>query len=153
MSSEEHKTYYKASRWGHSRAATGRGAGRARCGLHEHGRQQEQAPTDMRTGQSAQACRRREVSTDHEAHSQTLRRQLRRVATTELRPSARADQSRTATKSRSNQALETRTSTHRAGKERRAGLFSPADRAQRAKVRAEEQRVGQHASSSCQDLT
>ena len=84
-SSEEHKTFNKASRWGHSPAATGRGAGRARCGLHEHGRQQEQAPPDMRTGQSAQACLRREVPTDHEAHSQSQLRQLRRVATTELR--------------------------------------------------------------------
>ena len=84
-SSMEHKTFNKASRWRHSRAATGRGAGRARCGLHEHGRQQELAPPDMRTGQSAQACLRREVPTDHEAHSQTQRRQLRRVATTELR--------------------------------------------------------------------
>ena len=36
-SSEEHKTFNKASRWGHSPAATGRGAGRDRCGLHEHG--------------------------------------------------------------------------------------------------------------------
>ena len=36
----EHMTFHKASRWGHSRAATGRGAGRARCGLHEHERQQ-----------------------------------------------------------------------------------------------------------------
>ena len=64
-SSEEHKTFNKASRWRHSRAATGRGAGRARCGLYEHGRQQEQAPPDMRSGQSAQACLRREVPTDH----------------------------------------------------------------------------------------
>ena len=32
-SSEEHKTFHKASRWGYSRAATGRGAGRARCRL------------------------------------------------------------------------------------------------------------------------
>ena len=70
---------------GHSRAATGRGAGRARCGLHEQRRLQEQAPPDMRTGQSAQAYLRREVPTDHEAHSQSQPRQLRRVATTELR--------------------------------------------------------------------
>ena len=27
----EHKTFLKASRWGYSRAATGRGAGRSRC--------------------------------------------------------------------------------------------------------------------------
>ena len=84
-SSEEHKTFNKASRWSYSRAATGRGAGRARCGLYEHGRQQEQAPPDMRSGQSAQACLRREVPTDLEAHSQSQWRQLRRVATTELR--------------------------------------------------------------------
>ena len=56
-----------------------------RCGLHEHGRQQEQAPPDMQTGQSIRACLRREVPTDIEPHSQTQRRQLRRVATTELR--------------------------------------------------------------------
>ena len=29
----EHKTFFKASRWVHSRAATGRGAGRAGCRL------------------------------------------------------------------------------------------------------------------------
>ena len=45
---------------------------------------QQQAPPDMRTGQSAKACLRREVPTDHEAHGQAQRRQLRRVAT-ELR--------------------------------------------------------------------
>ena len=38
----------------------------------------------MRTGQSAKACLRREVPTDHEARGQAQRRQLRRVAT-ELR--------------------------------------------------------------------
>ena len=64
--SDLHKTFNKASRWGHSRAATARGAGRARCGLREHGRQQEQAPPDMLTGQSIRACLRREVPTDHE---------------------------------------------------------------------------------------
>ena len=94
-SSWEHKTF-KASRWGHSRASTRRGAGRARCGLHEHGRQQEQAPPDMLTGQSIRACLRREVPTDHEPHSETQRRQLRRVAPTELRrectPEAEAEQ-------------------------------------------------------------
>ena len=37
----EHKTFCKASRRGHSRAATGRGAGRTRCGLHEHGKEQK----------------------------------------------------------------------------------------------------------------
>ena len=83
-SSEEHKTFNKASRWRHSRAATGCGAGRARCGRHEHGKQQEQAPPDMRTGKSAQARLRREVPTEHEAHSRTQRQQLRKVATTEL---------------------------------------------------------------------
>ena len=45
---------------------------------------QQQAPPDMRTGQSAKACLRREVPTDHEARGQAQRRQLRRVAT-ELR--------------------------------------------------------------------
>ena len=39
--SREHKTFHKASRWRPSRAATGRGAGRARCGLHEHGNEQK----------------------------------------------------------------------------------------------------------------
>ena len=34
----------------------------------------------MQTGQSIRACLRREVPADHEAHSQTHRRQLRRVA-------------------------------------------------------------------------
>ena len=57
-------------------------------GQHKHGRsrrlQQQQAPPDMRTGQSAKACLRREVPTDHEARGQAQRRQLRRVAT-ELR--------------------------------------------------------------------
>ena len=127
---------------GHSRAATGHGAGRARCGLHEHGRQQEQTPPDMRTGQSAfEACLRREVPTDHEAHSlvaaataaesrndcasaglQPRGRSGRQssIAST-LRPSARAGQSRISTKSRSNQALETRTFTHRAGRSEESG--------------------------------
>ena len=45
---------------------------------------QQQAPPDMRTGQSAKASLRREVPTDHEARGQAQRRQLRRVAT-ELR--------------------------------------------------------------------
>ena len=45
---------------------------------------QQQAPPDMRTGQSAKACLRREVPTDHEARGQVQRRQLQRVAT-ELR--------------------------------------------------------------------
>ena len=80
-----HKTFNKASQWRHSRAATGRGAERARCGVHEHRRQQEQAPPGMLTGQSKRACLIREVPTDHEAHSQSQRRQLRGVATTELR--------------------------------------------------------------------
>ena len=76
----------KALRWGHSRAATGRGAGRARCRLArarvraEGLYQQEQAPPDMQTGQSVYACLRREVPTDHEARGQAQRRQLRRVA-------------------------------------------------------------------------
>ena len=39
-----------------------------------------QAP-DMRTGQSAQACLRREVSTDHEARSHTQRGPLRERVT------------------------------------------------------------------------
>ena len=42
---------------------------------------QQQAPPDMRTSQSAKACLRREVPTDHEARGQAQRRQLRRVAT------------------------------------------------------------------------
>ena len=51
----------------------------------EHKTPQQQAPPDMQTGQSIRACLRREVPADHEAHSQPQRRQLRRVATTELR--------------------------------------------------------------------
>ena len=61
--------------------------------------QQKQAPPDMQTGQSIRACLRRGVPADHEAHSQPQRRQLRRVATTELRrdcsPEAEAGESRT----------------------------------------------------------
>ena len=34
--------------------------------------QQEQAPPDKQTGQSIRACLRREVPTDHEAHSQSF---------------------------------------------------------------------------------
>ena len=41
--------------------------------------QQKQAPPDMQTGRSIRACLRRGVPADHEAHSQTQRRQLRRV--------------------------------------------------------------------------
>ena len=48
-SSEEYNSFLRASRWGHSRAATGRGAGRARCGMHEYRRQQEEAPLDIRS--------------------------------------------------------------------------------------------------------
>ena len=51
----EHKTFLKASRWVYSRAATGRGAGRAR----------------IRT------CLRREAPTDDEARSHAQRGQLR----------------------------------------------------------------------------
>ena len=44
------------------------------------------APPDMLTGQSKQVCLRREMPTDHVAcsHEEAQRRQLRRVATTEL---------------------------------------------------------------------
>ena len=79
----EHKTFLKASRWVYSRAATGRGAGRARCRFArarvraEWLCQQQQAPPDMMTGQSIRTCLRREVPTDHEAHSHTQRGQLR----------------------------------------------------------------------------
>ena len=79
----EHKTFLKASRWVYSRAATGRGAGRARCRFArarvraEWLYQQQQAPPDMMTGQSIRTCLRREVPTDHEAHSHTQRGQLR----------------------------------------------------------------------------
>ena len=52
-SSEEQKTFYKASRWGYSRAATGRGAGRARCRLvHEHGREQNGSTNNSRLHQT-----------------------------------------------------------------------------------------------------
>ena len=67
-SSGEHKTIHKASRWGYSRAAAGRGAGRARCRLARARKraekglfQRQQAPPDMQTGQSENACLRREV--------------------------------------------------------------------------------------------
>ena len=79
----EHKTFLKASRWANSRAATGRGAGRAGCRFArarvraEWLCQQQQAPPDMMTGQSIRTCLRREVPTDHEAHSHTQRGQLR----------------------------------------------------------------------------
>ena len=82
----EHKTFLKASRWVFSRAATGRGAGRAGCRFArarvraEWLCQQQQAPPDMMTGQSIRTCLRREVPevpTDHEAHSRTHRGQLR----------------------------------------------------------------------------
>ena len=82
----EHKTFLKASRWVYSRAATGRGAGRAGCRFARarvraewlcQQQQQQQAPPDMLTGQSIRTCLRREVPTDHEAHSHTQRGQLR----------------------------------------------------------------------------
>ena len=79
----EQKTFHKASRRGHSRAATGRGAGRAQLrGQHKHGRSretpQQQAPPDMQIGQSSGACLCREVPADHEAHSRPQRGQLRK---------------------------------------------------------------------------
>ena len=79
----EHKTFLKASQWVFSRAATGRGAGRAGCRFArarvraEWLCQQQQAPPDTLTGQSIRTCLRREVPTDHEAHSHTQRGQLR----------------------------------------------------------------------------
>ena len=82
-SSEEQKTFYKASRWGYSPAATRRGAGRARCRFARARvrakwlYQQQQAPPDMQTGKSIRARLRREVPTDHEARSQAQRRQPR----------------------------------------------------------------------------
>ena len=75
-SSQEHKTFHKASRQGCSRAALWPSAGRARCRLaqaRERSRtapQQRQAPREMQTGQSIRACLRREVPADHEARSQ-----------------------------------------------------------------------------------
>ena len=73
------ETFLKASRWVYSRAATGRGAGLARCTRvrAEWLYQQPQAPPDMMTGQSIRTCLRRKVPTDHEAHSHTQRGQLR----------------------------------------------------------------------------
>ena len=82
-SSEEHKTFDKASRRGYLRAATGRGAGRAWCRLArarvraEWLYQRQQALPDMQTGQSVYACLRREVPVDHKAHSQAQQGQLR----------------------------------------------------------------------------
>ena len=156
---EELKTFHKDSR-----AATQRGAGRARCGLHEHGRQQEQAPPEMWTGQSAQACLRREVPTDHEAHSQSQRRQLRRVATTELRRDCSLEaEAEHRAQSHPNsgpqqsgpekdcdedpeQPISGNTDLHAQNREeRRVVLVSPEDHAQRSEVCAEEQRVSEHA--------
>ena len=51
-SSEEYKTFNKASRWGHSRAATGRGAGHAQCGLHENGKEQKGSTNKNRLHQT-----------------------------------------------------------------------------------------------------
>ena len=72
----EQKTFNKASRWG--TIASSDRTRRWTCsvrGQHKHGRSretpQQQAPPDMRTGQSAKACLRREVPTDHEARSHT----------------------------------------------------------------------------------
>ena len=62
----------------------GRGAGRACCGdSTSTGGAQDSTVTGstrLYTGQSIRACLRRVVPADHEAHSQTQRRQLRRVA-------------------------------------------------------------------------
>ena len=107
----------------------------------------------------------------HEAHSQAQRRQLRRVATTELRrectqrpkrnrrrmvaselqsgtrgtrsQSCSSRRGRRECESWSTQALETPPRTEPAGRERRVVLVSPADHAQHAIVRAEEQRVSE----------
>ena len=81
-SSEEHKTFNKPSRWRHSRAATGLDVLGAGC-----------TSTGKRTGSTRHAHRSisasmsasRGVPTDHEAHSQTQRGKLQRVATTGLR--------------------------------------------------------------------
>ena len=52
---EEHKTFHKASRWGYSRAATGRGAGRAGCRL---ARARERAEKDpINDNRLHQTCR------------------------------------------------------------------------------------------------
>ena len=83
-SSEEHKTFHKASRCGFSRAATGRGAGRARCRL---ARARERAEKDsFNDNRLHQTCRDRSISirmsvsrsaADHEAHSQAQQGKLR----------------------------------------------------------------------------
>ena len=75
------------------------------------------------------------------------KRDSRNTVTIMLKPFARA-RGRRECESRSNQALETRTSTHRAGRGRRVVLVSPADHAQHPKVRAEEQRVSEHAETN-----
>ena len=51
--------------------AAGRGAGRAASTEGSREAPQRQAPPDMRTGQSAEACLSREVPADHEAQSRT----------------------------------------------------------------------------------
>ena len=101
------------------------------------------APPHMLTGQSVQACLRREVPTDREARGHTQRRQLRRVEqslggtaawkpkrntqstiASTLRRSARADLCGMATwaqENRSNRALESTTSTAQRAEEEESG--------------------------------
>ena len=81
--------------------------------------EQEQAPPDMMTGQPMHFCLRREVPTDHEAHSQTQRRQLRRVATTELQRK-RAPEAEAEYRARSRPDSGPRRNRTRAGLRRRA---------------------------------
>ena len=123
----------------------------------------------MLTGQSMQACLRREVPADHEAHSQAKRRQLQRVAMTELRrdhdPDAEAEQGkrdRLCTKApvqdgEADENQSTRTTVHDRGKKSRAkpdercrspfamqtlGAEAPATRRSRRRTRVDHTRHG-----------
>ena len=101
----ERKTFHNSSRW--VTIASSDRTRRWTCLLRVTAQareedktpQQKQAPPDMQTGQSIRAFLRQGVPADHEAHSQPQRRQLRRVATTELRrdcsPEAEAGESQT----------------------------------------------------------
>ena len=76
VSSEEHMTFHKASRWGYSRAATGRGAGRARCRL---ARARERAEKDsFNVNRLHQTCRPVNQYTHVEKRPLTTRHTARR---------------------------------------------------------------------------
>ena len=118
----------------------------------------------MQTGPSIRACLRREVPTDHETHSHTQRRQLgesrndcgsaprrpkrdsRNTVTVMPKPFAR-ERGRRECESWSNQALESQTSTHRAGRREESGA-GQSSRPSTACEGAEEQRVSEHAETN-----